>query len=71
MTNWEQVKEGAKRIKWPWDSLKIGEHFVVLDPRNRSNARQSVFQANKRGEKDGIEFECAKFEGDLIVRRVS
>lgn len=57
----ETIPEGRKRFKWPWESLEeIGEFFIVKDPKNIRNGRQSVFQANlKAGFK--------KFEGGLVV----
>ncbi len=44
----ETIPEGRKRFVWPWDALKsVGEYFVVKDPKNVRNGRQSVFQANE------------------------
>lgn len=45
----ETVKEGNKRWAWPWHLLEsVGDHFVVRDPKNIKNARQSIHQFNKR-----------------------
>lgn len=39
----------GQRWQWPWDALKdVGDHFVVRDPKNIKNGRQSVHQFNKR-----------------------
>ena len=44
----EVIPEGRKRFVWPWDSLKqVGDYFVVKDPKNVRNGRQSVFQYNE------------------------
>ena len=44
----ETIPEGRKRFVWPWDALKsVGDYFVVKDPKNVRNGRQSVFQANE------------------------
>ena len=44
----ETIPEGRKRFVWPWGALKsVGDYFVVKDPKNVRNGRQSVFQANE------------------------
>lgn len=49
----ETIPESKKRFKWPWDSLEeVGEFFVVKEPANVKNGRQSVHQKNlKLGKK--------------------
>ena len=44
----ETIPEGRQRFVWPCDALKsVGDYFVVKDPKNVRNGRQSVFQANE------------------------
>lgn len=43
----ETIPEGRQRFVWPWGCLEeVGEYFVVKDPKNVRNGRQSVWQAN-------------------------
>lgn len=65
----ETIPEGRQRFVWPWDCLEeVGEYFVVKDPKNVRNGRQSVWQANlKAGFK---KFEGGTVEGGFRVRRI-
>lgn len=68
MSDFEILKPNQKRIKWPWASLTIGDSFVVEEPKNVRNGRQSVHQANLR-------FTDRKFRGKrggetFVVTRV-
>jgi len=65
----ETIQEGKKRFKWPWDSLEeVGEFFVVKEPVNVRNGRQSVHQKNlKLGKKV---FAGSKVDGGFRVERV-
>ena len=45
----EVIPEGRKRFVWPWAELEnVGEYFIVKDPKNVRNGRQSVHQQNLR-----------------------
>lgn len=72
MNDWEVIKEGSKRVNWPWETLAaVGESFVATDPRNVANGRQSVFQANKRFASVGLKFKGVSSGGVYTVTRVS
>lgn len=69
MSDFEQIKEGGKRIRWPWTSLtEIGQSFSVTEPKNVKNGRQSVFQANKRF---GKIFKGDLKDGVFVVTRIA
>lgn len=65
----ETIPEGKQRFVWPWDSLKnVGDYFVVTDPKNVRNGRQSVHQKNlKLGEK---RFKGSSCDGGFRVELV-
>ena len=65
----ETIPEGRKRFVWPWDALKsVGDYFVVKDPKNVRNGRQSVFQANESA--TFKKFAGRKVDAGYLVERV-
>lgn len=66
----ETIPEGKKRFRWPWDLLEeVGEFFVVKEPVNVKNGRQSVHQKNlKLGQKVFVGSKVK--EGGFKVERV-
>lgn len=66
----ETIPEGRKRFVWPWDALKsVGDYFVVKDPKNVRNGRQSVFQANESA--TFKKFVGRKVDTGYLVERVA
>lgn len=65
----EVIPPGKKRFVWPWAELEnLGEYFIVKDPKNVRNGRQSVFQANAAaGTK---KFKGSAVEGGFKVERI-
>ena len=70
MSDFEQLKENQKRIKWPWETLtEVGMSFTVSEPKNVGNGRQSVHQANLRF--SDRKFKGAKVGEAFVVTRVA
>lgn len=65
----ETIPTGKQRFVWPWELLKeVGDYFIVRDPKNIKNGRQSVHQRNLReGEKV---FKGSQVDGGFRVERL-
>lgn len=59
----------TKRNKWPFDSIKVGDHFIM--PADEVKPSSAASYASRRGRDLGKRFSTEAVEGGTKVKRTA